>query len=171
MLLLEANYLISQGRHNEAIALYMKALNHQESSAYAEYGLGFTFYSLDESEDALKRYGNSQKLLGTPTNNEHRELRFRNHYNSGIIFFEEEDFDSAAASFREALKIDPKRIEAKRNLELSLISISMEEKRQNRTEERQEQRDILFEYLREEEQEKWKSREWAPEENYSGPDY
>jgi len=171
LLLLEANYLISQNRYNEAIALYLKALNHEESSAYAEYGLGLTFYSLDESESALNRYSNSQRLLGTPTNNEHRELRFRNHYNSGIILFEEGDFDSAAASFKEALKVDPKRTEAKRNLELSLISISMEKNRQDRSEERQEQREILFEYLREEEQEKWKSREWTPEENYSGPDY
>ena len=171
LLLLEANYLISRGRHNEAIALYLEALNHEEASPYAEYGLGLTLYSLDEGESALKRYANSQKLLGTSSNNEHSELRFRNHYNSGIIFFEEGNFESAATAFREALRTDPKRIEAKRNLELSLISLSIESNRQNPSEERQEQREILFDYLRYEEQEKWKSREWAPEEDFTGPDY
>jgi len=171
LLLLEANYLISRSRHNEAIALYLEALNHDEASPYAEYGLGLTLYSLDEGESALKRYANSQKLLGSSSNNEHRELRFRNHYNSGIIFFEEGDFESAAIAFREALRTDPKRIEAKRNLELSLISLSIESNRQNRSEERHEQREILFDYLRYEEQEKWKSREWTPEEDFAGPDY
>jgi len=91
LLLLEANYLSSRGRHNEAITLYQKAFNHEDSSLYAEYGLGLTFYSLDEPESALKHYSNSQKLLGTKPSNEHRELRFRNHYNSGIIHFEEAD--------------------------------------------------------------------------------
>jgi len=171
LLLLEANYLSSRGRYDEAIALYSRALNHQEASAYAEYGLGLTFYSLDEGSDALIRYENSQALLRTLSHNEHRELRFRNHYNTGIILFEEGDYQSASIAFREALRADPKRIEAKRNLELSLLSLSMEANRQNRAEERQEQREILFEYLRQEEQQKWRSREWTQEENYSGLDY
>jgi len=171
ILLLEANYLSSKGRLNEAISLYQKALNYEESSPYAEYGLGLAFYSLDEPESALGRYENSQRLLGIKNENEHRELRYRNHYNSGIIYFEEADYYSAAAAFREALKTDPKRIEAKRNLELSLISLSIEADKPVRTEEKMEPREILFEYLREDEQEKWKSREWTPEENFPGPDY
>jgi len=171
LLLLEANYLISRGRHNEAIALYLEALNHKEASAYAEYGLGLTLYSLDEGDNALKRYANSQILLEMFSPNEHRELRYRNHYNSGIVFFEEGDYNSAASAFKEALRTDPKRIEAKRNLELSLISLTIESNRQNSTQERQEQRDILFDYLRYEEQEKWKSKEWTPEEDFTGLDY
>ena len=171
LLLVEANYLISRGRHNEAIALYLEALNHEEASPYAEYGLGLTLYSLDEGDNALKRYANSQLLLEMKSPNEHRELRFRNHYNSGIVFFEEGDFQAAATAFREALRSDPKRIEAKRNLELSLLSLSIESNRQDSTQERQEQREILFDYLRYEEQEKWKSKEWAPEENFTGLDY
>ena len=171
LLLLEANYLISRGRHNEAINLYLEALNYEEASPYAEYGLGLTLYSLDEGDNALKRYANSQILLETFSPNEHRELRYRNHYNSGIVFFEEGDFQSAATAFREALRTDPKRIEAKRNLELSLISLTIESNRQNPTQERQEQREILFDYLRYEEQEKWKSKEWAPEEDFTGLDY
>jgi len=171
LLLLEANYLSSRGRHEEAAELYLKALNHEDTSAYAEYGLGLTFYLLDDSETAKRRYDNSQKMLESYSNNEHRELRYRNYYNTGIIMFEEGDFHSAAAAFREALRTDSKRTEAKRNLELSLMSISMEANTQNRTEDRQEQREILFEYLRLEEQQKWRSREWAPEEIYTDLDY
>ncbi|MCL2759747.1 MAG: VWA domain-containing protein, partial [Treponema sp.] len=63
LLLLEANYLNSRGKYDEALIPYLRALNHEDSAPYAEYGLGLTFYMLDEGEAALKRYTESQKLL------------------------------------------------------------------------------------------------------------
>jgi Ca-activated chloride channel family protein len=170
LLLIEANYLTSHGRYDEALVSYLKALNYEDSSPYAEYGLGLTFYSLDERKAALKRYENSQKKLEILRDGEHRELRYRNHYNSGIILFEEGDFHSAAAAFREALRADPGKVEAKRNLELSLMSITMEKNSETR-EGRQETKEILFEFLQEQEQQQWKSREWSAEEKFTGPDY
>ncbi|MCL2174799.1 MAG: VWA domain-containing protein [Treponema sp.] len=171
LLLLEANYFSSRGRHDEAVERYQKALNHTDAASYAEYGLGLSMYFLNDEKSALEHYGNSQNMLKALSQDEHRELRYRNYYNSGIIMFEDGNFHSAANAFKEALRLDSEKIEAKRNLELSLISISMEANAQNRTQERQEQREILFEYIREEEEQKWNSREWAPEENYSGLDY
>jgi Ca-activated chloride channel family protein len=126
---------------------------------------------LDQGETAFLRFESSQRMLGMFPYNEHRELRFRNHYNSGIIFFEEENYHSAADSFREALRADPRRIDAKRNLELSLLSISLESSDENRTDSGQAQREILFDYLRGEEQQLWRSPEWIPEEDFTGPDY
>jgi len=171
LLLLQANYLNAMGRYDEALVPYLKAINHEDSAPYAEYGLGLTFYQLDEGKAALKRYGDSHKLLEKYSSNEHKELRYRNYYNSGVIFFEEGDYHSAADSFKEALRTDPKRLDAKRNLELSLMSISMETSAENSTKNREESREILFEYLKQDEQQKWKSREWEPEENFTGPDY
>jgi Ca-activated chloride channel family protein len=172
LLLIEANYLNSRGRYNEAIVPYLKALNHDDAAPYAEYGLGQTFHSLDENAAALNRYVNSQKMLEVSSESEHRELRFRNYYNSGIIFFDEGDYQAAAFAFKEALKADPRRLEAKRNLELSLLSITMESNREeNQAESRQESREILFDYLKQQEQQRWKSREWEPEENYTGKDW
>jgi len=171
LLLMEANYLHSRNRYDEAMVPYLKALNHEDSAPYAEYGLGLTYYLLDREDDALNRYSFSQKLIETSGDKEHRELRYRNHYNTGIIYFEKEDYKSAADSFKEALRADPGKPEAKRNLELSLLSILMEQKTDNNADNQQEQREILFDYLREEEQEKWKSREWEAEENFTGPDY
>jgi Ca-activated chloride channel family protein len=171
MLILHANYLFSRGRYEEAIAPYLNALNYENASPYAEYGLGLIFYTLNEGETALQRYANSRKLLQTHSENEHRELRYRINYNCGIVFFEEGDYHSAAAAFRDALRIIPGKMEAKRNLELSLLSISMETNTQNPTDSRQDQKEILFEYLLHEEQQKWRSREWAPEEEFTGMDF
>jgi Ca-activated chloride channel family protein len=174
LLLMEANYLNSRGRYNEAVVPYLKALNYEDSAPYAEYGLGLTFYSLDENKAALKRYDSSKKMLETFPQGEHRELRYRNSYNSGIVFFEEGDFQSAAAAFKDALRADPQRIEAKRNLELSLMSIvkeSGEQKRDSGSRQKNESMEILFEFLKQNEMQQWKSREWAPEEKPTGPDY
>jgi len=171
LLLMEANYLNSRGRYDEALIPYLKALSHEDAAPYAEYGLGLTFYLLDEENAALQRYKDSQRMLENFPNSEHRELRYRNHYNTGIILFEDGNYHSAADSFREALRTDPRRLDAKRNLELTLMSISMEAKSENRTDAQQVQREILFEYLKQEEQQLWRSREWTADEDYSGPDY
>ncbi|MCL2245176.1 MAG: VWA domain-containing protein [Treponema sp.] len=171
--LLEANYLNSQGRHDEAIVPYLKALEYKDAAPYAEYGLGLAFYSLDDVRAALIRYGNSQKILMNYSSGEHRELRYRNNYNSGIVFFEEGDFESAASAFKEALRADSRRADAKLNLELSLLSITRDtsgDDNNNRPQE-SESREILFDFIKEQEEQYWKSKEWAPEEAFTGPDY
>jgi Ca-activated chloride channel family protein len=173
MLLLEANYLSSRGRYDEAVLAYSKALNFKEAAPYAEYGLGLTYHSLEEGKAALKRYADSQKMIENHSAEEHRELRYRNNYNSGIVFFEEGEYHSAASAFKEALRTDPQRMEAKHNLELSLMSITrnISEENRNETQRGNETREILFEYLGEKEQQQWKSREWAPDEEPIGADY
>jgi len=172
-LLIEANYLYSRGKYDEAIIPYLKALNYKEAAPYAEYGLGLSFYMLDEGNAALKRYENSQKMLEAFSASEHSELRYRNSYNSGIVFFGEGNFSAAADAFKDALRANPGKIESKRNLELSLLSIANETASQNASKEQQENktRDILFDYIRQKEQQQWKSGEWIPEEKFEGPDY
>ncbi len=172
LLMVEANYLHSRGRYDEALVSYFKALDYDDSSPYAEYGLGLTFYLIGEGGTALRHFENSQKKLEMFDAAEHRELRYRNCYNSGIVFFEEGDYRSAAAAFKAALREDPRKTDAKRNLELSLMSMVRQtdddsgEKKQVTA-----PREILFEYIRQEEQQVWKSREWMPEENFTGADY
>jgi Ca-activated chloride channel family protein len=171
LLLLEANYLSSRGEYDEAIIRYQKALQFEDSAPYAEYGLGFTFYMYDEGKAALNRYANSKKSLETLSEKEQRELRYRNYYNSGIIYFGEDDYLAAADSFKEALRINPLRIEAKYNLELCLMSINMEAAREQPSNERSETREIFFDYIRQLEQQYWKSTEWENEEQFTGKDY
>ena len=174
LFIMEANYYNSRGRFDEAISSYFKALEYGEAAPYAEFGLGSVFYSLDEGKAALERFGNSQKILETLSPLEHRELRYRNNYNSGVVLFGEGDFSTAAAAFKEALRADSGKIDAKRNLELSLLSLAREKAGEGQTETQQQEneaRAVLFEYLRQKEQDQWKSREWAPEEQITGPDY
>jgi Ca-activated chloride channel family protein len=174
LFIIEANFFNSQGLYSRAAASYMKALAYEEAEAYAEYGLGSAYYSLDEAAAALARFEDSRKILEGRSPAEHRELRYRLSYNTGVVFFGEGNFLDAAQSFKEALKIDPGRIEAKRNLELSLLSLARSRSSGEQAEPEKNEPEnsaVLFEYLRRKEQNQWRSREWAVEEEDSGPDY
>jgi Ca-activated chloride channel family protein len=169
---MEANVLSAGGMYTEAIEAYLKALEYEEAAPYAGYGLGSVYYSLDEGAAALGRFADSQEILDTLPPAAHRELRYRISYNTGVVLFGGGDFAGAAAAFREALRLDPGRLEAKRNLELSLLSLTRETG--GRAEPRREEstgRAALFEYLRHKEQNRWQSREWEGEEQHHAPDY
>ncbi|MDR0622897.1 MAG: VWA domain-containing protein [Treponema sp.] len=173
LLMVEGNFFVSRGMYTEAASSYLRALEHDEAAPYAEYGLGSVYFSLDEGKVALERYGASEKLLETVSLDEHRELRYRIPYNAGLVFFGEGDYAAAAAAFRAALEIDGRRIDAKRNLELSLLSLAREQAGAGRTGTDRtpgEAEAVLFDYLRRKEQNQWRSREWI-EEDTPGPDY
>jgi len=177
---MEGNFFNSRGLYTEAISSYLKAFAYDEIAPYAEYGLGSAYFSLEEGEAALERYMAAEKSLLERNRDDHGELRYRLQYNSGIIHFEKGEYVEAARAFREALKTDSSKIEAKRNLELSLLTISRTTSSQassedGRTEESREtsssDSSVLFNYLREKEQNQWKSKEWSGESDPSGPDY
>jgi Ca-activated chloride channel family protein len=177
LLIMEANFLNTRGYYTEAISAYLRALKYEEAAPYAEYGLASAFSALDESAAALDRYLEAENAL-EQKGEDHNELRFRIHYNRGIIYFEKGEYNEAALAFREALKVDSSRIEAKRNLELSLLTdtwrspstpVYSPESADYVKEDSGSQ--VLFEYLRAKEQEQWKSREWFEESDPIGLDY
>jgi Ca-activated chloride channel family protein len=174
---MEANFYNSRGFYTEAISSYLKALNYEEAVPYAEYGLASVFFAMEESDASLGRYKDAEKSLEL-MRDDHPELRYRIHYNSGIIFFEKGEYQEAVNAFREALKVDGSRIEAKRNLELSLLtnaraaSPRMTDSQEGIEDSREGGlSSVLFEYIREKEQEQWENREWSVHDESSGLDY
>ena len=180
LIIMEGNFFNSRGFYLEAISSYLKALEYEEAAPYAEYGLGSAYFSLEEGAAALERYKAAEQILLGLRQEGHQELKYRIFYNTGIIFFEQGKYDEAANAFRNALKADGSRIEAKRNLELSLLTVERNSSPQPASSERKAENggtgesgsgSVLFEYLRQREQEQWKSREWTTEGESSGPDY
>jgi Ca-activated chloride channel family protein len=170
ILVIEANFLSSQGRFTEAVAQYTRALEYEDAAPYAEYGLGAVYFSMGEEEAALNSFAQAGNLLDKTPPNLNRELRYRICYNTGVALFSRGNFSGAADSFRDALKIDGRKTEAKRNLELSLLSTA----RQNTASgEREENEGItaLFDYIRQKEFDQWTNREWQPEDDNDEPDY
>ena len=170
LLIIEANFLSSQGRFTEAAARYTRALEYADSAPYAQYGLGSAYLSMGEEEAALDSFAKAENMLDKAPQNLNRELRYRICYNTGVVQFSKGNFSDAADSFRDALKTDGRKTEAKRNLELSLLSTA----RQNTAAGERGENDgisALFEYIRRKEFDQWTNREWQPEDDNDEPDY
>ncbi|GMO26728.1 MAG: tetratricopeptide repeat protein [Spirochaetaceae bacterium] len=175
--LVEGNFYFSRGMINEAIGAYLDAVNHPSAAAYANFSLGTTYLALEQTDAALERFAVAEKALSSIE--EHKKLLYAIRYNRAVAYFENEDFSEAAAAFRGALEVDSTARDAKRNMELSLLSFYR--KQQSSTIEKSggggagsgknERDDILFDYIRQRESEKWKSWEWSGEKEESGPDY
>ncbi|MCL1835950.1 MAG: tetratricopeptide repeat protein [Treponema sp.] len=171
LLIMEANYKNSRGMYNEAITPYLKALDYADAAPYAEYGLGSVYFALGEEQAALDRFAKARKALEKLPPSENSELHYRIHYNTGVVLFSAQDFAGAANSFREALRVDGRRIDAKRNLELCILSLSRENLSVGIDEYENESMLILFDFIRQKELNQWRSREWTDEEEITGPDY
>jgi len=172
LLIIEGNFQNTRGDYTGAISSYMKALEHPQAAPYSEFGLGSVYFSLGEEKAALERFAEAGNTLETLDPAANRELRYRIHYNTGVVLFSEGDFSGAADYFREALKVDGGKKEAKRNLELSIRSLARENMlNEGKNGEEKENMAALFEYIQQKEYNQWKSREWQPEENTNGPDY
>lgn len=175
--LVEGNFYFSRGMVNEAIGAYLDAADKQESAAYANFALGTTYLALEQSDAALERFARAEKDL--PELSETRALLYSIRYNRGAVFFERGDFENAAAAFRSAIEADTSAREAKRNLELSLVSMQMKNQaaviEQHQTGQTAnshgERGDVIFEYIRRHETDVWKSWEWTGEAEGKGLDY
>ncbi|GHV89490.1 hypothetical protein AGMMS50267_18500 [Spirochaetia bacterium] len=173
---IEGSFLNAQGRYPGAISAYLDARNSVEAAPYAEYGLGVIYLAMDEAEAALGQFAAAEAAgrSSAASLTGDAELAYRLHYNTGVIRFRQGDYAAAAGDFRRALEAEGGRIEAKRNLELSLLSLTRQGREQSSiTEGDGEDRgsDALFDYLHEKEADRWTSREWTENTDVSGPDY
>ncbi|MDR2808772.1 MAG: VWA domain-containing protein [Spirochaetaceae bacterium] len=164
----EGNFYYGRGQHARAITAYMKALKSEEALPYAEFGLGAAYYALDEEALAAHRFAASEQAT------KNRVLQHRIHYNTGIIRFEQNDFEAAVNEFRLALEFDGSNIGAKRNLELSLSALARQGTAQQSPAASGDQssaQTVLFDYLREKERTYWESQEWVEQEQHGGANY
>jgi Ca-activated chloride channel family protein len=180
LLVMEGNMQSSQmqesrSQHTEAISTYSEALRYTEAVPYAEYGLGFVYLFLGEDAAAVTRFDNAAAMMDSELIQHDNELNYRIHYNRGILHFHASHFDEAAAEFRKALEIDESRIEAKRNLELSLLSMEQQNAAASSSPieitSNESNDNTLFDYLRQKEIDSWSKPELPEDQNSPWLDY
>lgn len=159
----EAKLRFDAEDYSGAVAAYARALGDPRAAPYAAYGLGAVYLAMGETGSALSRFDQAAAAEDASV-----ELRFRASYDAGIAHFRNGDYAAAIAAFRTALEYDSGREEAKANLELSIA-------RQERsaaaassvaplsTKRGKPESSALFDYLRQQESQRWKSREWKQE--------
>ncbi|MDR1231437.1 MAG: VWA domain-containing protein [Spirochaetaceae bacterium] len=205
--LLEGNFFVARDMLDEAETSYTRArsLAAPGDIPYAIYALAFVQLRRDEKEAVVDReeaedsaaiplLGEAHTLIANENaadtdritqafrhrhGEQHRELAYRIHYNAGLAHYNAGKPEEAAWEFRQALLADPGRIEAKRNLEISLALL--ENKSGLQTSEVKTARpvregtsrgnSVLFDFIRQKETNKWKSWAWQGEEGDSLQDY
>lgn len=159
-------------KFNQAISFFLKAeekaveKNSQQLHDYAVFDLATSYVMQNEDEAAIKKY--EEITADAPA-----QILYGAFYNSGIVAYRNGNIDEAAELFRKALEIDNTKIEAKVNLELSVNQIEIKS-RQNESKLNSVQEDnsdfneeesSLFEHIKENDKNQWKSLQTEPEQN------
>lgn len=165
-----------QHKYNSAVAGFLQVAEDAASSGdsvmqqYAVYNLGATYLMQNENDAAVLRF--LQLPDSAPS-----DILYAAWYNRGIIAYKEGDYETAAGCFRQALKINGKKVNAKINLELSTGKAEKEAKaRENMltaASERYENdtmENSIFQRIKENDMKQWKNSE-RTEKSSSAADY
>jgi tetratricopeptide (TPR) repeat protein len=181
--ILAGNFYASRGNNAADIEAWQRALAFSSSGGsdsaapYAAYNLGALYMSLNEDPAAIGRFERSLELaaLAPDDGNRAKELLYRAHYNAALAQFRLGDYDAAAAGFRDALRADSTRLNAKINLELCQKEQEAVREREARAApvsgQKSAARDQVFNFLREAETRRWQSFVTEEEVPPDGLDY
>ncbi|MCQ2580240.1 MAG: VWA domain-containing protein [Treponemataceae bacterium] len=135
------------------------AVQQQDETAriYAQYGLAVSYLMLNEKDAA------SNQLETLVENDIPSLVRFGAFYNSGVLSYQQGDFNKAAECFKQALLIDNSQINAKINLELAMSQIEVQSKSSQsellpfQHSEGSSSQDAIFSMMQENDKKQWKS--------------
>jgi Ca-activated chloride channel family protein len=123
----DGNTQLGAGKLSEAEAAYQKALAALPGQPGVLFDLGTAHYAqaqaLPKGPERQKLLDAAEKELRLAGDAPDTQLRASAHYNLGNALFQEEKLDGAIDEYKKALKLDPAREDARRNLELALVRI------------------------------------------------
>lgn len=174
--ILEGSWFWYQKKYNDSVAKYLQTVFDAQNDGnplleqYAVYDLATTYLVQNENDVALERYRQLENV-------EDKNIRYAVFYNCGIIANHKGNYEEAAKCFRNALKIDGTKIDAKINLEISLMNAEKEIKSkqnvQNQVSESKSSstmEESIFARIREYDEKQWKNSEKSENSN-SSQDY
>lgn len=113
-----SNYSLQQGDFQKSALGYLKVLETGRHQDWVLYNLGNVYYALGESGAALEAWEGI-----SPTTYE--EIQFRLAFNRGHLHYQKGLYQEAYLQFKKALKIRPRSLVTKQNLELTLQKIQV----------------------------------------------
>ena len=163
-MILTSAWAYEQKRYNDATVGFLQAASDAAADGneiitqYALYGLASTYFMQNETEAAMDRFSMIAENAPAP-------IKYASYYNMGLIANKNGDSKSAVKYFKEALKADGSKKDAKINLELSLQNLAQENlaRTQNpvQTSEVNEpdgvMTETLFERIKENDKKQWKN--------------
>jgi len=132
----EGNRLYEEGRYQEALERYMKALGENPESPLIRFNAGNALYQSQDFQRALEAYQEAIES-GDPA------LASAAWYNLGDALYQGQDLQASAEAFKQALRLNPNDVDAKHNLERVLQQMREQEQNQdgdqNQDEDQQDQ--------------------------------
>ncbi len=121
----EANDFYREGKAEEALERYAKALSANPDSPPLTYNLGNALFRLGRLDEALAAYGTVAAQARPET-----ELGQAALFNEGTASLQAEDFAAAVRSLRQAVSANPTDGDSRHNLELALARLQEQEQQQ-----------------------------------------
>jgi superkiller protein 3 len=115
--------LLEQGKVDEAIAEFRKAVERNPKYVAAQLNLGYAYDRRGQTEEAMAQY---QKVIALEPGN------FFAHNNLGVLYDKKGLYEEAAASFGRAVEIDPSNDTASENLERAKRNKGVVKEREDR---------------------------------------
>lgn len=132
-LIREGNQLYRQGHYAQAETTYRKALNQNPNSVRATYNLGCALMKQGKVEEADKQFTHAG------TSNAEKELRSKAYYNKGVMYHDKKDYAKAIDAYKNALRLNPKDENARKNLALCKRQQQQQQHQQNQDKDQQQQ--------------------------------
>ncbi len=130
-----------RGKFQEAEKEYRKALGSDPSSDDATYNLANSLYKQKQFDAAAREY---EQLVGKETD---KEKLGRYYYNLGNTLYQNEKYEESVQAYKNALRNNPKDLDAKHNLQMALKMLSKNQKnnsgdkQDNKQDNKQDQQD------------------------------
>ena len=159
---MQGTYAFYKKQYRSAIAYFKAALEKSDSQDqnkdYILYNLGTAYSLIGEQEAALEEFS----LISDKASD---SVKYAAFYNAGIIANQKADYETAQNYFKEALKIDSTKINAKINLELSIQMAEAEVKQKEAeaipaSEEHSQLPDIekgIYKHVKENDKKQWQN--------------
>jgi Ca-activated chloride channel homolog len=125
----DGNRLYQEGKYDEALKRYQEAQLEDPRSRELHYNVGSVLYKQKSFSEAQK------ELLHAGVSSEgvlEGDLGARASYNLGNALFRQSQFKEAAEAYKQALRIEPDDVDAKVNLELSLLQMEQQKQDQEK---------------------------------------
>lgn len=166
----KGNKFYKEGKYDSALIYYNEAHMISPENPITNYNKGSALYKLGKYDEAIECFKKSIE-------SKKKNIKSRGFYNLGNSFFKKGDIENALKSYINALKLNPKDIDAKKNIELIMKLPKQQEKqkedKQNKQEQKQdekvmqnlqvlkdEMKKMIEDYLKQQKKGGSKARDW-----------
>jgi Ca-activated chloride channel family protein len=122
------------GNHPQALSAFEQAARTRPQDTRGRFNLADGLYKNGKFEEAATLFRSLGEDPGSP-------LAAPSRFNLGNALFQKQDYKGAVQAYRDALRLSPEDLDARRNLELALRALKEQEEQKKRQQDQKDQKD------------------------------